>query len=169
MHPAPPEIPQTATSVDEPQQTSPPTQHGLPHLQQPASGGTLPRSSPREPTPHLEDTRDDVSISSGGTHGTQRGRSPNTGRLSRQHSSSQEGSSGSRIDEYERAFAKYRRPSEEMMFQIVPSAKDKPVQVSIEGFPNGTRTIARIQRVTDISQRCSLIYFLICRPKLSLR
>ncbi|KAJ9602670.1 hypothetical protein H2200_012864 [Cladophialophora chaetospira] len=137
MHPAPPEIPQTATSVDQPQQTSPLTQHGLPHLQQPASGGTLPRSGLREPNLLLEETPDDVSVSSGGTR---RGRSSNTGRLSRQHSSSQEGSPGSRIDEYERAFTKYRRPSDEMAFQIVPSAKDKPSQVSIEAFPNEVLT-----------------------------
>ena len=169
MHPAPPEISQIANSVDQLQHPSSHAQHGLPHLQQPASGGTLPRSSPREPTPHLEDTLDGVSVSSGGTQGPERGRSSNTGRLSRQHSSSQEGSPGSRIDEYERAFTKYRRPSDEMIFQIVPSAKDKPSQVSIEGFPNGTRTTARIHRGTDISQRCSLTSFLICPPKLSFR
>ena len=140
MQPAPPEIPQNATSVDQTQQPSPPAQHGLPHLQQPASSGTLLRSGHREPTTNLEDTLDNVSVSSGGTHGGHRGRSPNTGRLSREQSSSQEGSPGSRIDEYERAFTKYRRPSDEMVFQIVPSAKDKPSLVSIEGFPNGMGT-----------------------------
>jgi hypothetical protein len=134
MQSAPPEVLQTATSVDQPQLPSLPTQHGLPHDEQQASRGTLSRSSLREPNPNLEDTSDNVSVSSGGT---QRGRSSNAGRLSRQHSSSQEGSPGSRIDEYERAFTKYRRSSDELMFQVVPSTKDKAQQVSIESFPNG--------------------------------
>ncbi|OCT44782.1 F-box and WD domain protein [Cladophialophora carrionii] len=139
MQSAPPEVPQNATSVDPSQQTpSPPAQHGLSHNGQQASGGTLPRSSPREPAPTLDDTSDSISVSSGGT---QRGRSSHAGRLSRQHSSSQEGSPGSRIDEYERAFTKYRRPSDEMIFQIVPSAKDKTSTVSIEGFPNGAEAL----------------------------
>jgi hypothetical protein len=84
----------------------------------------------------LEDTSDNFSVSSGGTR---RGRSADVGRLSRQHSSSQEGSPGSRIDDYERAFTKHRRTSDEMIFQVVPSARDKHSNVSIQSFPNGEK------------------------------
>lgn len=141
MHPAPPEASQNATSVDQTQHSLPtPTQHGLPDIEQQASGGTLSTSSPSEPTPNLENTLDNVSVNS---DGTQRGRSSNAGRLSRQHSSSQEGSPGSRIDEYERAYTKYRRPSDEMIFQVVPSTRDRPSKVTIDNFPNGMENRAR--------------------------
>ncbi len=137
MQSAPIEDSQNATSVDQPEQPSPPAQHGLPHLEQSASDGTLLGSRLREPIPHSEDTLDNVSVSSGGTR---RGRPLDAGRVSRQDNSSQEGSPGSRIDEYERAYTNYRRPSDEIIFQVVPSAKDKKSTVVIENFPNGTCT-----------------------------
>ena len=136
MQPAPSKVSQNATLVDQHRQPSPPAQHGLPDLEQPASDGVLHSSRLREPTPHLEDTSDNLSVSSGGTR---RGRPSDAGRVSRQDGSSQEGSPGSRIDEYERAYTNYRRPSDEMIFQVVPSAKDKTPKVSVESFPNGMR------------------------------
>ncbi|OAP57351.1 hypothetical protein AYL99_08089 [Fonsecaea erecta] len=137
MHPAPSEASQNATSVEQTQQLpSPSTQHGLPDIEHEASGGLLSTGSPREPTSDLEEPSDNVSIRSGGT---QRGRSSNTRWISSRNSSSQ-GSPGSRIDEYERAHTQYRKPSDGIIFQVIPSAKDKDSRVSIENFPNEVLT-----------------------------
>ncbi|EXJ84682.1 hypothetical protein A1O3_05352 [Capronia epimyces CBS 606.96] len=51
-----------------------------------------------------------------------------------------EGSPGSRIDEYERAHAQLQKRSDGMLFQIIPSAKGKPQTISIEDFPNEVLT-----------------------------
>ena len=134
MQSAPSEALPNATSVDRTQETPSPSQHGFPHIERQASDGALSRSNLRESTQSTEGSLDNVSVSSGGTR---RGRSTNAGRLSRQHSSSQESSPGSRISDYERAFTNYRRPSDELIFQVFPKVGDKSLQVSIESFPNG--------------------------------
>lgn len=133
MQPAPPEAFPNATPVDQPRPSPPPTQHGLPDIEQQASGGRLLGSSARVPQPAPDDS-DDVSSSSGGAR---RGRSANFGRMSSPERSSQEGSPGSRIDEYERAQTQSRKRSDGMVFQIIPTAKGKPQTISIEDFPNG--------------------------------
>ena len=132
MQPAPPEASQNATSVDLSRLPSPLTQHGLSEIEQRASGGSLPWSSPRGSSSVPE--ADNLSVSSGGTR---RGRSANAGRISSRENSSQEGSPGSRIDEYERAHAPLRKRSDGVIFQIVPSEKGKIQTLSIESFPNG--------------------------------
>lgn len=138
MQSAPSETFQNATSVDQSQVSSPPSQYGLPDILHVASSGFLRENSPRVPDSVIEDT-DAASVSS---RGTQRGRSTNSRRISSRDNSSQEGSPGSRIDEYEKAHAQPRKLSDGMVFQIVPSAKGKIDTVSIETFPNGLfRTI----------------------------
>lgn len=164
MHPAPPEASQTATSVDQTQQSlSPPTQHGLSDNEPRASGGTLSSDNPREPSHLLEDL-DYLSVSSGGT---QRGRSANAGRISSRDNSSQEGSPGSRIDEYERAHVQHRKRSDGIIFQIVPSATDKSRRVFIESFPNGTTNILCSEVLLTGLQRSSPISCPTCLRKLS--
>lgn len=133
MQSAPSQTPPTATSLNQPQFPSPPSQYGLPDILHDASSGFLPENSPRVPESAVEDT-DAASVSSSGT---QRGRSTNTGLRGSRGNSSQEGSPGSRIDEYEKAIAQPRKLSDGMIFQIVPSAKGKIDTVSIETFPNG--------------------------------
>lgn len=157
MHPAPPEAFQNATSVDQLQlSSSPSTQHGLPNDDRRPSVGLLSASSPRELPPTLDDA-DNVSVSSSGT---QRGRSANSRWISSRDGSSQESSPGSRIDEYERAHGQLRKRSDGMIFQIVPSARDKLSRVSIESFPNGGIPKLLVVDVTNISQRCSPIFSL---------
>ena len=133
MQSAPPEASQNATSVDQPQTPSPPLHHGLSDTVQQASDDLLPESGHRVPSSVLEDS-DAVSVGSGST---QRGRSANTRRLSSRDSSSQEGSPGSRIEEYERSHTQTRKHSDGMIFQIIPSAKGKVDSVSVESLPNG--------------------------------
>ncbi|KIW82234.1 hypothetical protein Z517_05261 [Fonsecaea pedrosoi CBS 271.37] len=137
MHPAPSEASQNATSVEPAQHLpSSSSQHGLPDIEHEASVGLLSTSNPREPTPDLEESADNVSVRS---VGTQRGRPSNTRWISSRDSSSQ-GSPGSRIDEYERAHTQYRKPSDGIIFQVVPSSKDKTSRVSVESFPNEVLT-----------------------------
>lgn len=137
MQSAPPEASQNATLIDQPSFPSPPTQHGFSDDQRQASGGTASTRSPRV-SPSTVDDIDNVSISSAGT---QRGRSTNAGRISSRDASSQDGSPGSRIDEYERAHVQSRKRSDGMVFQIIPSTKGKTASVTIESFPNGTATL----------------------------
>ena len=155
MHPAPPEASNNATSVDQSQLPPPPTQHGLSEIEQLASGGSLSWSSPRVPT-SAPDEADNLSVSS---RGTRRGRSANAGRISSRETSSQEGSPGSRIDEYERAHAQLRKRSDGIIFQIVPSAKGKIQTLSIESFPNGAMRYSRNELLLTQLQRSSLIFF----------
>ena len=150
MQPAPPEALQNAISVNQAQSPSPPAQHGLSEHHQQASGGSRPASSPRVPCP-APDEADIVSVS---TPATQRGRSANTGRISSRDNSSQEGSPGSRIDEPERAHAHFRKRSDGLIFQIVPSAKGKVPTVSIESFPNGTMSYPYNSLPLICGQRC---------------
>jgi hypothetical protein len=149
MLPAPPEASPYATSDDRSQLSLSPAQHGLPDTEQYASGGALLGSSPGASQSAVDDT-DSVSISSGGTR---RGRSANAGRISSPEHSSQEGSPGSRIDEYERAHTKRGTRSDGVLFQIVPSTGDKVRAISIEEFPNG-RMPERLSRpLTNNRQR----------------
>lgn len=134
MQSAPSEVSQNATLVDQPQVSSPPSQYGLPDTLHTASGGFLRENGPWVPDSVVDDT-DTASVSSGGT---QRGRSTNAGRIRSRDAASQDGSPGSRIDEYEKAHAQPRKRSDGMVFQIVPSAKGKIDTVSIETFPNGS-------------------------------
>ncbi|KIX00014.1 uncharacterized protein Z518_10941 [Rhinocladiella mackenziei CBS 650.93] len=137
MQPAPSEASQNATSIDQPRfPPYLPTQHGVPDTERAASGGPLSTSS-RRVSRSPEDNTDNLSVSSAGT---QRGRRANTRRISSRENSSQDGSPGSRIDEYERAHAQPRKRSDGMIFQIVPSVKGKSQSVSIESFPNEVLT-----------------------------
>jgi len=133
MQPAPSEVFQNATLIEAPQSPSPSTQHGLPVNVLQASGGTLSPSSPGAPS-SVSDDNDSISVASGETH---RGRNSHVGRLSSRDDSSQGGSPGTRIDEYEKAHATQRKRSDGMIFQIVPMAKGKAQSISIESFPNG--------------------------------
>jgi hypothetical protein len=83
----------------------------------------------------IPDDTDSVSVSS---RDTQRGRPSNAGRISSRNTSSQSGSPGTRIEEYEKANALRRKRSDGMIFQVIPSAKGKTQHVSIESLPNGT-------------------------------
>ncbi|KAJ9622192.1 hypothetical protein H2204_011624 [Knufia peltigerae] len=96
----------------------------------------LHRSSPGVSSA-ISDDLDSVSISSGDT---QRGRSFNAGRISSRNDSSQSSSPGSRIDEYEKAHASHRKRSKGLIFQVIPSSRDKAQSVSLESFPNEVLT-----------------------------
>ncbi|KAL2444014.1 hypothetical protein ABEF95_014725 [Exophiala dermatitidis] len=136
MQPAPPEASSTATSVTQPQLSQTSAQHGLLDRDDRASGGALSGSRPRVSHSTVGDS-DALSVSSAGTHG---GRPANTRRVSSSDDSSQAGSPGSRIDEYERAHTRLQKRSDGMLFQVVPTAKGKPSRVSIEEFPNEVLT-----------------------------
>jgi hypothetical protein len=133
MQPAPTEFSPTATSVDFPNNPSH-SHHGLPDVPASASGSVPSRAEDAGLSPIPADTDAESVLS----RATSRGRQPtaNAGRLSR-HDSSQDSSPGSRIDEYEKAHANTlpRRPSDDMIFQIVKS--DKISNVFIQEFPNG--------------------------------
>ncbi|KIW12840.1 hypothetical protein PV08_08027 [Exophiala spinifera] len=85
----------------------------------------------------ISDDIDSVSLSSGDT---QRGRPFDAGRISSRNDSSDSSSPGSRIDEYEKAQASHRKPTRGLIFQVIPSPKDKTQSVSIESFPNEVLT-----------------------------
>ena len=133
MQSAPSEVSQLASSLYQTQSSSPPSQHGFPRSGQQTSGGSLYETSPRESSLVIEDT-DSASVSSSSTR---RGRSSNIARISSRDTSSQDASPGSRIDDYERQHARYRKPSDGGTFQVVPSTNPGPYRVSINDFPNG--------------------------------
>jgi hypothetical protein len=164
MQPASTEASQNATSVESPATPPSTSHHGLSHTQLQASDGNPSLGNLREPSAVFEDTSDALSVSSGGTR---RGRATNAGRLNSRDNSSQEGSPGSRIEEYERASLRYRKPSDEMMFQLIPSDKNKPANVTVEDFPNGEQE-ARHTGLwsSDNVQRCSLTSYLTCLQRL---
>ena len=138
MQSAPTEASQTATSVESSNNVSP-IHHGQPDLQHQASD-SLPREDVGELPVDRPDDTDALSVSSGDTS---RGRRSNTGRISSsRHGSSQESSPGSRIDEYERANATIRRPSNGMIFQVIRNSGDS--NVSIQEFPNGTLLASQV-------------------------
>ncbi|KAK5947437.1 hypothetical protein PMZ80_001587 [Knufia obscura] len=129
MQSAPPEASQTATSVNNSQDPSN-NQHGLPANSDLASDGRPERSVGEESL----DPPDDASVASSATS---RGRRSNLRRMSTGNDS-QESSPGSRIDAYERANAIPRRPSDGMVFQIVPSTGNPGT--SVLDMPNEVLT-----------------------------
>ncbi len=147
MQPAPTESSQTATSIKPYPNTGTSIQHGQPDLQQQASGD-LPRPDARVSPIDRSENKDAASTSTGGSS---RGRQPNTSRISSRHNSSQESSPGSRIDEYERAQATDRKPSDGMIFQVIPNSKS--TNLSIEEFPNGMLLIPDCACLLTSSQR----------------
>jgi len=128
MQSAPPEISQTATSVNHPQQSSSDNQHGLSANPDLAADGRPDQRHVEEPL----DLPDDASVASSATS---RGRRSNLRRMSTGNDS-QESSPGSRIDAYERANAIPRRPSDSMVFQVIPSTGNS--RTSVLDMPNGT-------------------------------
>ena len=133
MQPAPSEAPQHVTSADHSQYPPSTLQHGSPDNADQASGRARPGADDREPSPDLVDA-DAASIAS---NGSRRGRRAHAGWLSSRSNSSQEGSPGHRIEEYERAHKALRKPSIGVVFQVIPSAKDAQDKISVEEFPNG--------------------------------
>ena len=100
----------------------------------------------REPSTGSDDA-DTISVTS---NHSRRGRRANAEWLSSRSSSSQEGSPGYRIDEYERAHKSLRKPPTGVIFQVVPSARDATSRTSVEEFPNGELSLAceDIARIT---------------------
>lgn len=147
MQPAPTEASQTATSVESSQTTTPSIQHGQPEFQQQTQSHLFHGDVRVSPIDRPDDT-DAASTSSGGAS---RGRQPNTGRISSRNGSSQESSPGSRIDEYERAHATVRKPSDGMIFQVVPNSQS--TNVSIQEFPNGMLLVALCLCLLTLLQR----------------
>lgn len=135
MQSAPPELSHTATLEQLTPVPSSTSQHGLQQLQEHASGTPSSSEESDRGSADLPDDTDAVSVESVDTH---RGRSTDIGWMNSRDNSSQEGSPGSRIDEYERSYANMRKPSDEMLFQIIPSAKERKGAVSVQELPNGT-------------------------------
>ena len=133
MQSAPIENSPNATSVETSQDSHHSDHHGLPDPHQSASGSLPLQGGVGEPSHTAVDT-DAASVSSAGTS---RGRRPDAGRINNRKDSSQESSPGSRIDEYERANARIRKPSDGMVFQVVPNQNGRASNVSIQEFPNG--------------------------------
>lgn len=133
MQPAPPEASQNATSLDQTQLPPTTLQHGSPDNSDQASGRLPHGVDDREPNADLEDA-DVVSIASSQSRRGRRA-NPEWLSLSSRSNSSQEGSPGHRIEEYERAHATPRKPPG-VLFQVIPSAKGVS-KISIEKFPNG--------------------------------
>jgi hypothetical protein len=77
---------------------------------------------------------DALSVSSGGSG---RGRKTNIRRLNSHDRSSQGGSPGSRIDEYERSHLPSSKKGDGVFFQVVPSINGARRHISVEQFPNG--------------------------------
>ena len=126
MQSAPPEASQTANSVNISQE-SPNNQHGISENPETSHG----RSDPRHVEEAAVDLPDDASVASSATS---RGRRSNLRRMS-SGNDSQESSPGSRIDAYERANAVQRRPSDSMVFQVIPSTGNPGT--SVLDMPNG--------------------------------
>jgi hypothetical protein len=149
MQPAPPEASPNATSLDQPQFSPTTLQHGNPDNPYQASGRPPHGVDDREPNTDLE-AADAVSIASSQSR---RGRRANAEWLSQssRSNSSQEGSPGHRIQEYERAHATPRKPSG-VIFQVIPSAKGAS-KISVEKFPNGQDSPAARMIQADVTQR----------------
>lgn len=146
MQPAPTEASQTATSVHQFSHTTS-LHHGLSDSPEPAPGSLLPEDAGLPS--HQRDDPDTASVSS---RATSRGRQLNAGRVSSRHGSSQDSSPGSRIDEYEKAHAIIRKPSDGMIFQVVPTSQIS--NVSIQEFPNGKPPSIHLHSLLTYSQRC---------------
>ena len=79
------------------------------------------------------DVADTASVASSATS---RGRRPDSRRMN-DGRDSQESSPGSRIDAYEKAFIVPRRPSDGVVFQVIPSSGSPGTGVSLNDLPNG--------------------------------
>lgn len=126
MQSAPPEDSHTATSVANPQDPSD-NQHGL-------SANPNLVSDDRSEQRHVSESPDPPDDASVASSATSRGRRSNLRRMSTRNDS-HETSPGSRVDAYERANAIPRRPSDGMVFQVIPSTGDSGT--SILDMPNG--------------------------------
>lgn len=127
-----PEIP-IATSIENISDTSSSLQHGTSRDNIQASDGSPHLGLVRELS-SASDAADDASVASSATS---RGRRANPRRMSSRGPSSH-GSPGSQIDAYERAHAITRKPSDGMIFQVVPSSGNTDANVSVLDLPNGT-------------------------------
>jgi hypothetical protein len=133
MQSAPSEDLQTANPLDQSLLAPNTVHHGSPDHPAQASGRLPQGTADREPSPEPDDA-DTISIASSRSR---RGRRANAEWLSSRSSSSQEGSPGHRIEEYERAHKSLRKPSTGVIFQVIPSDKDANNRISVEQFPNG--------------------------------
>ncbi|KAK5079165.1 hypothetical protein LTR64_002415 [Lithohypha guttulata] len=133
MQSAPHQDPPNATSTNTHPSYST-NQHGLSTTDQ-FSDSRSQESAVREPT-SIDDTPDDASVVSSATS---RGRRANLHRVSTGRDS-QESSPGSRIDAYEKANTIPRRPSDGMIFQLVPSSGQPGSGVSLLDVPNEVLT-----------------------------
>lgn len=147
MQSAPPETPQNATSPNRSQLPPPTVQHGSPDNPDEASGRLPDVADDREANAGTDDA-DTISVAS---DRSRRGRRADAEWLSSRSNSSQEGSPGYRIEEYERAHKSMRKPATGVIFQIIPSARDAANKISVEEFPNGPflQLSAHIARLTD--------------------
>ena len=146
MQPAPSLTPHNAIPVDHPQDPTNTIQHGSSDNPDQASSRLPDVAGDREPSTGSDDA-DTISVTS---NHSRRGRRANAEWLSSRSSSSQEGSPGYRIDEYERAHKSLRKPPIGVIFQVVPSARDATSRTSVEEFPNGELSLAceDIARIT---------------------
>lgn len=131
MQSAPPEDLPNATSGTTEHTTIPSSQHGLSSESDQTYDGRPSGSSVTESSSAI-DTADDASVASSSTS---RGRRAGLRRMSTHDS--QESSPGSRIDAYERANAIRRRPSDGLIFQIVPSSGQPGSGSNMLDMPNG--------------------------------
>ena len=144
MQPAPPEHSHTANSENTPRDTSSNNQHGPSAIPDETSDS---RSSQRpvEESSSNVDVPDDASVASSATS---RGRRAGLRRMSSDRNS-QDSSPGSRIDAYEKTNAIVRRPSDGMIFQVVPSS-GQPGDVSLLDMPNGRYSNIQIKLVLTL-------------------
>ena len=133
MQSAHPEISQNATSVDLSHSTDTLRQHGLPTNNQQTSDHFGSSGNVADVVTILDDG-DTVSVTSSATS---RGRRANDHWMNSRDGSSQERSPGSRIEAYEQANVIPRKPSHEMLFQIIPSTSKAQPRVSVVDLPNG--------------------------------
>lgn len=135
MHIAPPEASQTAPSVTSPQDSTSSSQHGLHSLHDHVSDSPHDERLVRDHQP-APDLSDDASVASSTTS---RGRRSDARRVNVFRQDSDDSSPGGRIDAYERANAIPRRPSDGMIFQVVPSGQNSS-DVTVLDLPNGEIT-----------------------------
>jgi hypothetical protein len=112
--------------------SSPSTQHGFHHGSEVGPSPSLHRQ-PGESSPLSGGDNDTLSISSGSSS---RGRTPYIGlrQLKNSDSSSQGGSSGSRVDLHEKS---HNKKPDGVSFKIIPSGRPIEHRVSVNQFPNG--------------------------------
>jgi hypothetical protein len=147
MQSALPEPPKNATSVNQSQFPPNSIQHGSPDNPDQVSDRLPDAADDREPSAGTDEA-DTISIAS---NHSRRGRRANAEWLSSRSSSSQEGSPGYRIEEYERAHKSMRKPATGVIFKVILSARDATNRISVQEFPNGqsSRAGMHIARLTD--------------------